>query len=368
MGYQLIDYKCADVNECMFMTCGKNAVCVNSLGSFRCECALGYAGSGLNCSRSQDICGQNFDRRYEENCNNTEPLWQLRYFYNYTANQCQQFRYGGCQFEGAQNIFRDLQACQTHCHGFHYLYETKNIDKPKYDYSYTTESTVPGNIPYLRIISKFWFLELCFDNFDQSKRFPCKEGIWKKRFFFDKSSMRCTMFWYDESCDQKPRSTASRNIFVHERTCVEVCELTAGRMLESRKQGISGVIHAIFDQDWDGAKIIRDRLLTTQSPISPTSTLIINTTTSTLFAFSTTQPETYNNVITPLPLLETPSPFTAAEVKLEEAESMLVNQNVIHEDKDDAIVIIKSLNETIDEKTNYSLAINLPVITAGNFK
>lgn len=112
---------------------------------------LGYAGSGLNCTRSQDVCGQKFDSRYEENCNNTESPWQIRYFYNYKLNKCMQFRYGGCQFEGAQNIFRDIQACQTYCHGYHYLYEPNNnkLDNSVYDYSYKSELTVPGIINLL---------------------------------------------------------------------------------------------------------------------------------------------------------------------------------------------------------------------------
>ena len=160
MGYQLVDFKCVDVDECQWTTCGRDSVCINSLGSFRCECALDFAGSGLNCSKSLDVCGQKFDLRYEENCNNTEPPWQLRYYYNYETKVCQQFRYGGCQFAGEQNIFRDLQACQNLCGGFRLPNETKRVTSPTYDYARTTEVTVPGNfnrISFVKVGTKLLF-------------------------------------------------------------------------------------------------------------------------------------------------------------------------------------------------------------------
>ena len=31
-----------DINECETEPCGKNAICVNELGSYRCECENGF--------------------------------------------------------------------------------------------------------------------------------------------------------------------------------------------------------------------------------------------------------------------------------------------------------------------------------------
>ena len=36
---------CVDVNECQTEQCGPFAICVNNVGSFRCECENGYTGS-----------------------------------------------------------------------------------------------------------------------------------------------------------------------------------------------------------------------------------------------------------------------------------------------------------------------------------
>ena len=39
-----------DVNECLDnSTCGSNADCTNVIGSFICNCSLGYTGDGFTC-------------------------------------------------------------------------------------------------------------------------------------------------------------------------------------------------------------------------------------------------------------------------------------------------------------------------------
>lgn len=35
---------CEDINECANFPCGKNAYCVNTAGTFYCECESGYLG------------------------------------------------------------------------------------------------------------------------------------------------------------------------------------------------------------------------------------------------------------------------------------------------------------------------------------
>ena len=155
-----------------------------------------------------------------------------------------------------------------------------------------------------------------------------------------------------------PHHSSSRNIFVHLRTCEEVCERTTGRLLESQNQGIAGVIQAVFNRNWDGAKRVRDQLLMTTA--EPATTLSPSTTEQTVNLFE--------DVITPLPLLpETPFPVTV-EVKPESIEnSILIDQNVIGEEARNDILVIKTLTETVNENVNYSLAVNHPVTIAGKF-
>ena len=41
----------ADINECNNVTCSdENSNCVNSIGSFTCQCNRGFAGDGYKCS------------------------------------------------------------------------------------------------------------------------------------------------------------------------------------------------------------------------------------------------------------------------------------------------------------------------------
>jgi hypothetical protein len=39
--------KCEDINECEAGPCGKNAYCVNTQGSFFCNCEAGFLGDPL---------------------------------------------------------------------------------------------------------------------------------------------------------------------------------------------------------------------------------------------------------------------------------------------------------------------------------
>jgi len=41
-----------DINECNNDTnnCSENANCINTIGSYQCECFIGYTGDGFNCS------------------------------------------------------------------------------------------------------------------------------------------------------------------------------------------------------------------------------------------------------------------------------------------------------------------------------
>ena len=39
-----------DVNECETVLCGPNADCINTFGSYNCQCRQGFEGNGFNCT------------------------------------------------------------------------------------------------------------------------------------------------------------------------------------------------------------------------------------------------------------------------------------------------------------------------------
>ena len=55
-GSELIDGTCIDIDECALPdpVCGQNATCTNQVGSYKCECDLGYTGDGQTCEPVQD--------------------------------------------------------------------------------------------------------------------------------------------------------------------------------------------------------------------------------------------------------------------------------------------------------------------------
>lgn len=46
------DYGCADINECSdgTSTCHSDAICINQVGSFSCQCKPGFSGNGYYCT------------------------------------------------------------------------------------------------------------------------------------------------------------------------------------------------------------------------------------------------------------------------------------------------------------------------------
>jgi hypothetical protein len=44
-----------DVNECLSSPCDVNGECTNNVGSFICECNIGYSGNGFTCEGKIDV-------------------------------------------------------------------------------------------------------------------------------------------------------------------------------------------------------------------------------------------------------------------------------------------------------------------------
>ena len=50
-GFQLTNLSLiTDIDECQNVTCGQNAKCSNTVGNYKCQCDSGFTGDGYNCS------------------------------------------------------------------------------------------------------------------------------------------------------------------------------------------------------------------------------------------------------------------------------------------------------------------------------
>ncbi|VDM58987.1 unnamed protein product [Angiostrongylus costaricensis] len=94
-GFRALGNICIDVNECRTgSVCPANSRCVNTVGSFRCECGFGFSDDG------QCVIRRGQERLHTISVDNS------RYYYDREANVCRQFLYGGC-VDKSKNIFPD---------------------------------------------------------------------------------------------------------------------------------------------------------------------------------------------------------------------------------------------------------------------
>ena len=45
----------SDVNECLYISCDKNATCFDTPGSYACRCNNGYSGNGTFCESKNRV-------------------------------------------------------------------------------------------------------------------------------------------------------------------------------------------------------------------------------------------------------------------------------------------------------------------------
>uniref|UniRef100_A0A0N4ZPT5 EGF-like domain-containing protein n=1 Tax=Parastrongyloides trichosuri TaxID=131310 RepID=A0A0N4ZPT5_PARTI len=208
-GYQGNGFECKDIDECSDITnmidvkCPPNSYCVNTIGSYKCECIPGYGGVAGNCTKGIDVCYQKFDKLLENQCHDNGQ-WELRYYFDSEFGVCRQFWYGGCQVPNAQNVFIDIQSCHAVCGEI-----AMNYDK--------------GD--NLNVVTKASILQLCLEEFDERRRDGCEKGLWRSRYFYNKLTSKCEQFWFDESCKAEKFKYSSRNIFAHLSICKRMCEL-----------------------------------------------------------------------------------------------------------------------------------------------
>ncbi|KAI6189526.1 Nidogen-2 [Aphelenchoides bicaudatus] len=175
-----------NIDECASANwpCDTNSQCINTPGSFYCECLPGFAGNGRKCSTSPMSCLDRFDEKYKEPCMKGQE-WHVHYYLDHSSKKCSMFWYDGCITESSSmNIFSQLYTCDEMC--------------------------VKTNV-----LAKS---DRCWDKFDPALRNSCSRGNWEQRYFFDHSSMTCQLFWFD-GC-----KTSSRNVFEDLLTCQWLCE------------------------------------------------------------------------------------------------------------------------------------------------
>ncbi|VDD85138.1 unnamed protein product [Enterobius vermicularis] len=135
-------------------------------------------------SNADAVCLDPFDATLKLNCGGNK---ELRYYYNITAQQCISFVY-------------DLNVVyhrQQHNH-YNRLHSAQALSQP---------SAV--------IQDK----ERCLKPFDETYQHDCwGSNTWEKRYYYDRSSNECIMFWYG-GCS----SINSQNIFDTTKSCENAC-------------------------------------------------------------------------------------------------------------------------------------------------
>jgi len=54
---QIHDFNVSDLNECDFTPCANGGTCINSFGSYKCECPLGWQGPNCLNGKQPDFYG-----------------------------------------------------------------------------------------------------------------------------------------------------------------------------------------------------------------------------------------------------------------------------------------------------------------------
>ncbi|EJW87413.1 hypothetical protein WUBG_01677 [Wuchereria bancrofti] len=97
---------------------------------------------------------------------------------------------------------------------------------------------------------------VCFVKFDTNQHYGCKTFNWRPRFFYNQTSSKCEMFWYDISCSKRREVT---NMFYHRGVCKRLCE-QSDRMTQKSSKRIGtdtyriGKISAMFSQPYSSMR------------------------------------------------------------------------------------------------------------------
>ncbi|CAI5450323.1 unnamed protein product [Caenorhabditis angaria] len=256
-GFRSLGKVCIDLNECdNGAICGDNARCVNTVGSYTCECDSGFQVDG-RCKIGPEACQDEFDVNLtEEDCNHGKQ--ELRYYYDSVTASCKRFFYGGCKTT-SRNFFADLQTCDVLCvslqrdylasaHHFKIDLLTSPASLAEPDKPLSVEDwplrpvtvRAPLNLDFgpsyrlgglekmkeaqkaEKIVKEITpGLDICSTPLDPTLREECLSADWVERFFWNSEFSECEPFWYDNSCD--PRDKAAKNFFENFDACKSTC-------------------------------------------------------------------------------------------------------------------------------------------------
>uniref|UniRef100_A0A0N5AWV6 Kunitz/Bovine pancreatic trypsin inhibitor domain protein n=1 Tax=Syphacia muris TaxID=451379 RepID=A0A0N5AWV6_9BILA len=264
-GYEGDGYDCKDMNECVskrYNKCHRNAYCLNTVGSYRCECHVGYAGNGILCINTTGTS--------DNDSSLCTGSWEIRMYYNSSSNSCQRFWYGGCMPLNNQNFFNDLTDSVVYefsqcayvgkliadiCHDefdtnlllscggdketrWYYSQATRNCEEFYYDAScdyqtnsrnfFTKHSNCKQQCLKNSVLTNF---NECLEQFDPTLKQMCGKGNWKLRYYYDKKEKGCRIFWWDK-CQSN-----SRNQFDDLFLCQRRCEKMVASYLSSVFKG-----------------------------------------------------------------------------------------------------------------------------------
>ncbi|XGW02649.1 hypothetical protein V3C99_014581 [Haemonchus contortus] len=231
-GFKKLGKICIDINECETPSkCPANSRCVNTMGSYRCDCDAGFSDSG-QCVLQKEACTDVFDIRYtEEDCNN--GVQELRYYFDHDTNTCKQFFYGGCVGK-SKNIFADAKTCETLCAGGQktvllgsaagQVHAATPLEDPLGLYATISPTTRPYDV--VEQVSDPE-RDRCEKNFDEVLRLECIDASWVERFYWNAVNQECEAFWYDSSCD--PKDLLGKNFFESLERCQKTCRDTSAK-------------------------------------------------------------------------------------------------------------------------------------------